>query len=118
MAETGPEEEFEEPANVRILKRVVYIMGIMLVVGTIVVIGTIIYRAINYDASRSASSSPTKAFEDVMVDIAPGSQVGEIELDGNRMAVHISQDGKNEIILIDVRKGTLLGRVKLNDNKE
>ncbi len=118
MAETGPEEEFEEPANVRILKRVVYIMGVMLVIGTIVVIGTIIYRAVNYDASRSASTNPAKAFEDISVAVPPGAQVGAIELDGNRMAVHITQDGKSEIILIDVRKGALLGRVKLNSVSE
>ena len=113
MVETGPEEEFEDPPNVRILKRAVYIMGVLLVVGSIVVIGTIIYRAVNYDASRSASKAPGKPFPDINAEIGAGAKVGAIELDGNRMAVHVSGNGKNEIIIFDIRKGTVLGRVKL-----
>ncbi|MGI9484150.1 MAG: DUF6476 family protein [Hyphomicrobiales bacterium] len=115
MVETGPEEEFEDPRNVRILKRVVYIMGVMLVVGSIVVIGTIIYRAATYDASRSASTTPAKPFPEIIAEIGAGANVGSVELDGNRMAVHVSGNGKNEIIIIDIRKGAILGRVKLTE---
>lgn len=100
----------------RILKRVVYIMGVMLVVGALVVIGTIIYRAVNYKSSRAAKSDGGPGFEALSVDVAPGAVVGEIELDGNRMAVHTTTNGQHEILIIDVRNGKLLGRVKLKEN--
>ncbi len=115
MTEFQPEQDYEDPRNVRILKRVVYIMGVMLVVGAIVVIGTIIYRAVNYDATRAASASAGPGFPALDVAVGQGATIGTIELNGNRMAVHVSKDGSNEIIIIDVRRGTLLGRVKLNN---
>jgi hypothetical protein len=115
MTVDEPEQEYEDPRNVRVLKRVVYIMSVMLVVGAIVVIGTIIYRAMNYDPIKAANSPIRPAFPALDVAISQGAQVGSIEMDGNRMAVHVVNKGTNEILIIDIRRGTLLGRVKLTN---
>ncbi len=96
-------------------------MAFMLVFGFIAIIFTIAYRAVQMGeestvaptASSEPRIAPEQAFSGLDVDVAPRTSVGQIELDGDRMAVHTSGPGGQEIIIIDLRTGELLGRVKL-----
>ncbi len=99
-----------DPRNVRLLKWAIYIMSALLVIGTIVVVVTIAKRASNLN--RSGASG----FEALDIAIATGSTVSHIDIDGDRMAVHVSKvrDGPGEILIINVRHGRLDGRVRLN----
>ena len=101
----------------RILKYAVVIMGILLVVGFMVVVGTIIYRAMKLGTETAAPQTPVNAvshgFSKLDVEVEPETLISQIELDGNRMAVHVTKDAADEILIIDIRKGELLGRVRL-----
>ncbi len=102
-----PSDIYEpDPRNVRLLKWAVIIMGILLVLGTVVVVVTIIYRA---------SNLPQKpvGFADIEAVIPAGATVRSVELNGDRMAVHVEKDGLGQILIINVRKGRVDGRVVL-----
>ncbi len=115
----GPEEYDSpfSPRGQRILKFAVVIMGVMLVVGFMVVVGTIAYRAVKLSqADPSITDAPAKhGFSRLEVDVEPDTLISQIELDGNRMAVHVTKNAADEILIIDIKRGTLLGRVRLNE---
>ena len=115
----GPEEYDGpfSPRGQRILKFAVVIMGIMLVVGFMVVVGTIAYRAVKLSQDDpSITETPVKhGFSRLDVEVEPDTLISQIELDGNRMAVHVTKDAADEILIIDIKRGTLLGRVRLKE---
>ena len=104
-----PDEFAPDPRNVRLLKWAIYIMSALLVIGTIVVIVTIAKRASNLSKTGKAG------FEVLDVAIGKGATVSEIDVDGDRMAVHLKTGDADagEILIINVRRGQLVGRVKL-----
>ena len=103
-------DEFQpDPRNVKLLKWAIYIMSALLVIGTIVVIITIAKRSSNMTRSGAAG------FEALDVAIAAGAEVTHLDVDGDRMAVHVRKDqtGPGEILIINIRRGRLDGRVLL-----
>ncbi len=102
------------------LKTAIAIMSILLVGGTVVVIGTIIYRAMTYQG-KSASKIATQTAEKVQgfskldVEVERGTLVSQIEIDGDRMAVHVTKAAADEILIINIRSGELIGRVNLKE---
>ena len=109
-----PVDEFQpDPRNVRLLKWAIYIMSALLVIGTIVVIVTIAKRSSNMTRSGSAG------FEALDVAIAAGAEVAHVDVDGDRMAVHVRKDGTGagEILIINIRRGRLDGRVRLKQGE-
>lgn len=96
-----------DPRNVRLLKGAVYIMGLLLVAGTILLIGAIIWKA-----SRLPASS-TRGFGALDVAIPAGAAVTSVEIAGDRMAVTVEGGGGAEIIIIDLKRGDVAGRVRL-----
>ncbi|MGI9464127.1 MAG: hypothetical protein ACR2OM_09315 [Aestuariivirgaceae bacterium] len=105
-----PLDEFApDPRNVRLLKWAIYIMSALLVIGTIVVAVTIAKRA------SSLGKSGATGFETLEVAIASGAVVSHVDVDGDRMAVHVGKAGAgpSEILIINIRRGRLDGRVRL-----
>lgn len=96
-----------DPRNVRLLKGAVYTMGLLLVAGTILLIGAIVWKA-----SRLPATS-VRGFEPLDVAIPAGAGVKSVEIAGDRMAVSVEGDGGAEIIIIDLKRGELAGRVRL-----
>jgi len=95
------------PRNVKLLKTVVTVLGILLVVGTIVLITAIVYRA-----SKLKSAPPVQGFK-IESKLPQASMVKSTELNGDRMAVRV-QNGESElIILYNIKKGTEIGRINL-----
>lgn len=90
-------------------------MGILLIVGFMVVVITIAYRAVKLGQDGPAQSAVTDrhGFSRLDVEVEPDTLISQIELDGNRMAVHVTKDAADEILIIDIKKGELLGRVRL-----
>ncbi len=122
-AQTAPPEYVNplgEPKNMARLKTAIAIMSILLVGGTVVVIGTIIYRAMTYE-SKTASQIPAQkaakvqGFSKLDVEVERGTLVSQIEIDGDRMAVHVTKAAADEILIIDIRSGELIGRVNLKE---
>ncbi len=90
-------------------------MGIMLIVGFMIVVVTIAYRAMKLGEDTPAvnPASSKHGFSLLDVEVEPDTLISQIELDGNRMAVHVTKGSADEILIIDIRRGELLGRVKL-----
>ena len=122
-AQTAPPEAanpLAEPKNVARLKTAIAIMSILLVGGTVVVIGTIIYRAMTYQSKTPSqitaqSASQVQGFSKLDVEVERGTLVSQIEIDGDRMAVHVTKAAADEILIINIRSGELIGRVNLKE---
>ena len=117
-----PENPLGTPKNMRRLKMAIAIMTFLLVAGTLVVIGTIIYRAMNYEGNRVAKTNvrvdtETQGFSKLDVEVDPGTLVTQIEIDGDRMAVHVTRASVDEILIINIRTGELIGRVNIKERK-
>jgi hypothetical protein len=119
-ARSEPEipEQYDGPFSARgtrILKIAVVVMGIMLIVGFMVVVITIAYRAMKLgEATKTVDPVPiVQGFSRLDVEVEPDTLISQIELDGNRMAVHVTKDSADEILIIDIKSGELLGRVRL-----
>jgi len=95
------------PRQVKLLKIVVTVLGVLLIVGTIVLVTAIIYRA-----SKLKSAPQAKGFNIETV-ISKESQVISSQLDGDRLAVRIRTRAGEELILYNVKKGLETGRIQL-----
>lgn len=110
-----PDGPFSERGT-RILKFAVVFMGILLIVGFMVVVITIGYRAVKLGQNETpgvTTSSDRHGFGRLDVEVEPDTLISQIELDGNRMAVHVTKDAADEILIIDIKTGELIGRVRL-----
>jgi len=95
------------PRNVKLLKIVVTVLGVLLVVGTIVLISAIVYRA-----SKLKSAPPLQGFK-IESKLPQASTVKSTSLNGDRMAIHIQTGESEQIILYNIKKGTEVGRINL-----
>lgn len=95
------------PRNVRLLKTVVTVLGVLLVAGTIVLITAIVYRA-----SKLKSAPPVTGF-DFKASLPAGAQVKSTQLNGDRLSVHVSGAQGETIILFNIKKGREIGRIRL-----
>jgi hypothetical protein len=98
------------PRQVRVLKFAVIVMGILLVGGFAFVLAAIVYQA-----SRGGQSSVTPGGEPVASDlhIPKNASVSALSLDGDRLALHVQSSAGGEIVVIDLRTGKTLARIKL-----
>ena len=99
------------PRNVKLLKIVVTVLGVLLVLGTILLIGAIVYRA-----AKLKSAPPVQGFK-LESNLPAGSTVKSTELVGDRLAVHITNNTANGegnlIIIFNIKKGIEIGRIDL-----
>ncbi len=95
------------PRNVKLLKTVVTVLGVLLVVGMIVLISAIVYRA-----SKLKSAPPVQGFK-LESKLPAGSTVKSMKLNGDRMAIRVQNGTGEQIILFNIKKGTEIGRIDL-----
>ena len=95
----------------------VIILGVLLVAGFLVMVGTIIYRMANPKPPEMASGKVTAG---PVLDLAmpAGSKVRAMTLNEGKLAIHLDT-GKSgeEIIVIDIRKGRELSRIRFNSGQ-
>ena len=121
QSEPETPEEYPGPFSergTRILKFAVVFMGILLIVGFMVVVITIAYKAVKLGQKTdppAAVVSTQDGFPQLDLSVAPGTTIGRVELDGDRMAVHVTGGPADEILIIDIKSGQLVGRVKLQE---
>jgi hypothetical protein len=113
-----PDDPYPAPfgeRGTRILKIAVITMALMLVFGFLAIIFIIAYRAVQLGDAADVPAAEVRehAFSVLDVEVDANTLISQIELDGERMAVHVTADTADEIIIIDIRTGELLGRVKL-----
>jgi len=102
--------------QVRILKVVVIVMGLLLVAGFAFVVAAIVYQATRVGESESvASPSQTMGNQpgELGLDVPSGTKIEGVTLDGKRMAVHLVGPNGAEIAVIDVDKGRVIARIRL-----
>ena len=102
-----------DPRNVRLLKWAIYIMSALLVIGVIVVGVTIAMRS-NKLASKSATG-----FGVLDVPVPAGTVISKYSIDNDRIAVHVRKGtgGAEQIVIINMRRGIIEGRVRLTEEK-
>ena len=102
--------------QVRILKIVVIVMGLLLVGGFAFVVAAIVYQATRMDESDGVDR-PAQVMEDqageLGLDVPSGTRIEGVTLDGKRMAVHLSGPSGAEIAVIDIDKGRVIARIRL-----
>lgn len=98
----------QDPPNVRLLKYVVIVLGVLLIGCFVAVFAIIGYRLANPRAETSRAE-----VNEIALPVGAGMQLGQIALDGDRMAVHLKGESGEELIVLDVRRGRILSRVKL-----
>ena len=92
----------------RLLKYVVIVLGVLLIGCFVAVFAVIGYRLANPRAATSRAD-----INEIELPIGAGMQLGQIAMDGDRMAMHLKGEGGEEVIVLDVRQGRILSRVKL-----
>lgn len=98
------------------LKWSIIIMSTLIVMIIVFLISYLIYSAVNPSNKGSKRTHSGKGFGVVDLEVSPGGKVGEVILYGNKMSVVIrNSSGRDEIVIMDVRSGEVLGRVKLKE---
>ena len=112
------------PRQVGALKVAVVVMGIMLLAGLAAVIAGMIHQAskIGQGAPNAGSvaaisepvpMAPTNPGKLPAVDIPEGWSIVSMALDGNRLALHMESPEGAQIVVVDIRSGTVVSRVKI-----
>jgi hypothetical protein len=102
-------EKEQDPTGVRVLKYVVIFLGVLLIGCLITVFAIIGYRLANPKAAEEQSKPNELDFA-----IGANVQLGQVAMDGDRMALHLKGLLNDELLVIDARRGRLISRIKLN----
>ena len=97
--------------NIRLLKAIVILLGIVIAVGLAVLLLAIGQRAGGFAEERPPAAA--LALDNIV--LPPGAQVLEVDLDGNRVALRIATaDGGEQLLIFDLASGARLGAVSLS----
>ena len=102
------------PRQVRVLKIVVIVMGILLVGGFAFVMAAIVYQASKLGERTSDAPPPAAVSAPQAELVVPGdATIASMALDGDRLALHLQTETGSEIAVIDVTTGKVLSRISL-----
>jgi hypothetical protein len=101
--------EGQDPVNVRVLKWVVIVLGFLLAAAFVTVFAVIAYRL----ARPPSEAAPGEAAVELVV--RPGTRIGQFQLEGNRLVLHLTNDSGQELAVVDVRSGKVLSRIRLRE---
>lgn len=97
------------PAQLRILKIAVVVMGVILVLGFAAVIGRIAYLV-----TRTGKPAPsTSIAKDLRLPLPEGAAVRSLALSGDRLAVHFDTHAGAGIAILDLLTGEPVTHVQL-----
>ncbi|MGE4483378.1 hypothetical protein [Acidocella sp.] len=103
----------DQPQNLRGLKAIVGIMGVLIIIGTTVVIGTIIHRL--YARFNAAPTPPQMAVVPApgnvpaaaAASLAPGEHIAGIASAGEDLAVWVSGPKGDRLLLLNPQTGVV-----------
>lgn len=112
--DTVPPADMEIPPQPRmlVLKVAVAVMGVLLVAGFGLVVTTIVHRVSNPKAEVRVIG-PGGQFGTTDVAIEKGDVVRSVNLNEDRMAIHVAGAQGEEIVIVNVKSGQELGRFRL-----
>jgi hypothetical protein len=104
--------------QVRTLKIVVIVLGILLVLGFALLVAGLYHEATKLDgqAERTAAGPVAPAVKpgsEVRVDVPEGATVERIAVDGERIVLHVRSPEGEEVVIIDTAQGHVVSRVRL-----
>lgn len=97
------------PAQLRILKIAVVVMGVILVLGFAAVIGRIAYL-VTRTTKPAASAAIAK---DLRLPLPEGAAVRSLALSGDRLAVHFETNSGAGVAILDLLTGEPVTRIEL-----
>ena len=100
------------PRQVRVLKIAVIVMGLLLAGGFAFVLAAIVYQASKGGQDGAAAGAGVAAVE-TELPIPKDATVTSLSLDGDRLALHLQSSAGPEIVVIDLKTGKTLARIKL-----
>ena len=101
------------PRQVRILKVVVIVMGVLLVGGFALVLGAIVYQASNVGKSAARVNAAMDPALETLLAIPPGAQIRHMATGDGRLVIHLEAGGAGEIVILDINSGQVLSRIRL-----
>jgi hypothetical protein len=106
----APESQsVQDPPNVRVLKYVVVFLGVLLIGCLVTAFGIVGYRLANPKALEDQAKP-----NELDLAIGANAQLGQVHLDGDRMAVYLKGVLRDELLVIDAKRGRLISRIKLD----
>ena len=95
--------------NLRFLKMLVAVMGIMLIAGVVALVAAIAARL-----SHRAPTSPPTAFTAPPIELPHGARIEAISTGADRITLELAlSDGTRQLLVIDLQTGRLLGTIPL-----
>lgn len=94
--------------NIRALKIIVVVMGILIVIGVAVIVVTIVNRL-----RAMSDAAPPAGFGEVAVPVAEGARVTDMTADDGRLLLRLEESGEIRVVIIDLATGAPLGTVRL-----
>lgn len=88
-------------------------MAVILLVGFSIVVSTIIFRAQSRTATPPEALLAGQGFGIRELPIGRGDRLMGMELNGDRIALHIGNPQFEEVVLVDARTGRETGRIRL-----
>lgn len=99
--------------QVRLLKLAVIVMGLVLVGGVVALLSVIVYQARQLGTTGADGAAAPAAGAPLELPLPPGADVSRLALDGDRLAVQVDGPQGREILVLDLKSGAVLARVRL-----
>jgi len=104
--------------QVRTLKIVVIVLGILLVLGFALLVAGLYYEAtkLDSDPDRPAAGKGVPATSpggEVRIDVPPGARIERIAVEGGQVVLHIRGPEGEEIVVLDTARGNVVTRLRL-----
>jgi hypothetical protein len=101
------------PPKVRLLRALVYALGVILAVGGAAVIALAFWRLAGTAENPAAPASSATTAAASALTLPQGASIVAMTLDGDRLALTLSVEGREEVRILNWRTGELLGTVVL-----
>lgn len=99
--------------QVRILTRVVIVMGIVLVGGFAFIMAAIVYQSSRLGESATAPAPIAAEGVHAGLIVPNGMTISHMALDDNRLAVHLTGPAGEEIQIIDLGTGAVISTIRV-----
>jgi hypothetical protein len=103
------------PRQVRALKVAVTVMGLLLVGGFAFVLAAIVYQASRGGQGGAVGAGAGASLNSVESElpIPKDATVTSLALDGDRLALHLNSAAGPEVVVVDIKTGKVVARIRL-----
>ncbi|NWH07987.1 MAG: hypothetical protein HXY22_04955 [Alphaproteobacteria bacterium] len=106
---TTPASSPEAAPNLKFLKTLVIVLGVLIILALGVLFTAIVWRSFDKPAPKPETGEVISS-----IALPEGARIEDVILDGDRVALRVSGPGTEEIIIVDIVEGRIIGRVRVN----